>query len=90
MKKNCWEIIHCGREEGGYLAKDGGEVCPAASSRTHDGNNKGKNAGRYCWRVAGSMCGGEPKGYYSRIVSSCENCQFLAYVKRGEGAFFLY
>lgn len=89
MGTNCWEIIGCGMEENGYKAKEDGEVCPAAIDVSHDMKNNGKNAGRYCWKVAGTMSNEERKGYYVSIVKSCDVCQFYKFVKQREGASFI-
>lgn len=86
-KKNCWEIKNCGREEGGINAKELG-VCPAAESKDHTGRNSGKNGGRYCWRVAGTFCGGEVQGMMANKIMDCIECEFLLKVKEEEGLIF--
>ncbi|GBD98556.1 hypothetical protein BMS3Abin07_00576 [bacterium BMS3Abin07] len=57
MKRNCWEFKGCGREPGGKNAEGLG-VCPAATYERLDGIHRGKNGGRVCWIIAGTMCGG--------------------------------
>jgi len=84
MKKNCWEFKLCGREPGGPRANEQG-VCPAAINTTHNGKNAGKNAGRYCWKVAGTLCGGKAEGTFARIIRNCSTCDFYILVKKEEG-----
>jgi hypothetical protein len=64
-KLNCWEFMKCERQPGGLLAEERG-VCPASIDPTHNGKNGGNNAGRYCWKVAGTMCENLPKGENGR------------------------
>ncbi len=77
-KMNCWEFKKCGREPGGKNAKKEG-ICPAAVETTFDGFHSGKNAGRACWAVAGTFCGGdggEPRGTYAQKFLDCTKCDF--------------
>ena len=41
---NCWDVMMCGREEGGNNIAERG-VCPAAADRSFDGINSGKFEG---------------------------------------------
>ena len=85
MKKlNCWEIKKCGREIGGDRIDDLG-VCPAASNNSSDGINGGKNAGRICWAVAGTFCGGRVQGDFAQKTASCMTCEVFKRVKEEEG-----
>ena len=90
MKKlNCWEHMKCGREPGGNKVKELG-ICPAAIDTKYDGVNKGKNAGRFCWAVAGTMCNGEIMGYYAnKFFKDCLRCPFYKIVEEEEGRFFI-
>jgi hypothetical protein len=85
--KNCWEYKNCGREPGGPKANELG-VCPAATSSAHNGKNNGKNGGRYCWKVAGTLCGGKVQGEYAAKAVSCMACEFFKVVKQEEGPKF--
>ncbi len=76
QKKNCWEVKLCGRELGGENVEDMG-TCPAAIDERLDSTHGGKNAGRACWALAGTMCGGEIQGTYAQKLGSCLNCDFL-------------
>jgi hypothetical protein len=78
----------CGRQPGGEKVEELG-VCPAAQSSEYDGTNKGKHAGRFCWAVAGTFCGGKPQGMFSQKLLSCLNCEFLQQVNDDEGHDFI-
>ncbi|HEX7481344.1 MAG TPA: hypothetical protein VF331_26310 [Polyangiales bacterium] len=73
---NCWEFKHCGREPGGKAEGALGE-CPAACAHELDGINHGRNGGRVCWGVAGTLCGGVEQGTFAMkfrrqgVVGSC-------------------
>ena len=84
-KKNCWEVKNCGREEGGLKTKELG-VCPAASLSKANGVNGGKNGGRACWVIAGTLCGGKVQGSFASKMSNCMACAFYSTVKQEEGA----
>jgi len=81
MKKNCWEVKRCGREPGGAKTGEFG-VCPVTTYRDLDGTHGGKNAGRACWAIAGSLCGGKIQGTYAQKLNSCWRCEFMNSVKR--------
>ena len=82
-KKNCWEFKGCGREPGGKKAADLG-VCPATTYEGLDGAHGGKNAGRACWAIAGSLCGGKIQGTYAQKLHNCWRCEFMNTVKKEE------
>ncbi len=84
LKQDCWEFKNCGREpEGAKVAELG--VCPAAIDISSDGLNGGKNAGRVCWAVAGTFCGGKVQGSFAQKQLSCMTCDFFKKVKEEEG-----
>ncbi len=87
-KKNCWEIKGCGRQPGGGKVNELG-ICPAATEEGYDGINGGKNAGRYCWAVAGTLCKGEIQGTFARKFRNCLACPFYLEVEREEGRAFV-
>ena len=72
---NCWEFKKCGREPGGIKAVELG-VCPASTEMRLNGVNNGKNAGRTCWAIAGTLCGGKVQGTFALKLGNCMNCQF--------------
>ena len=82
-KLNCWEFKKCGREK----AENEG-ACPAVSEKRLDQVHGGSHAGRACWVVAGTMCGGVKQGTFAKKYDNCEKCDFYQLVKREEGANF--
>ncbi|MFI5294438.1 MAG: two-CW domain-containing protein [Thermodesulfovibrionales bacterium] len=88
MKKNCWEFKRCGREPGGENASALG-VCPASTNTKLEGVYDGKNAGRTCWVIAGTMCNGEVQGIFAQKYNDCRICDFYQKVKEEEGKDFL-
>jgi hypothetical protein len=84
MKKlNCWEFKQCGREAGGAQAREFG-VCPATKEQRLDGVHGGSQAGRSCWVLAGTLCGGQVQGTFAQKYRNCEICDFYKTVKREE------
>lgn len=88
MKINCWEYKKCGREVGGVKVKELG-VCPVALETRLDGTHEGKNAGRACWIVSGSLCGGEVQGSFGNKFKNCIECDFYKNVNKEEGSKFI-
>ena len=82
-KLNCWEYKKCGREPRGKKASEFG-VCPAASDTSFDGINSGRCAGRFCWAVAGTFCGGDIQGTFAEKRYSCLSCDFFNQVRAEE------
>ncbi len=84
VKKNCWEFKKCGREPGGAYVKEMG-VCPSAIEIRLDGINYGRNAGRTCWALTGTLCDGRVQGTFAGKLGNCLLCDFYQLVKREEG-----
>jgi hypothetical protein len=82
-KLNCWEFKKCGRQPGGEKVAELG-VCPATIAGELDQAHDGKNAGRACWVVAGSLCGGKIQGTYAKKLLNCWRCEFMNIVKQEE------
>ena len=82
-KLNCWEHKKCGREPYGAKSKEFG-VCPASTEARLDSVHEGKNGGRSCWIVAGSLCGGEIQGSFAQKFHNCRDCDFYGAVKKEE------
>jgi len=82
--QNCWEYMKCSREPGGVKADKLG-ICPAATDPTFDGFNLGINAGRICWLVAGTFCGGKVQGSFAKKRISCKSCEFYKQIHAEEG-----
>jgi len=87
VAQNCWEIKKCGREPGGSKTHELG-VCPAATAQSYNGLNSGKNAGRICWAVAGTFCGGKVQGTFAQKQATCMACDIFRTVRTEEGAGF--
>ncbi len=82
-KINCWEFKRCGRQPGGHKAKELG-VCPVTTHGDLDGAHGGQKAGRACWVVAGSLCGGKIQGTFAQKLHNCWRCEFMNRVKQEE------
>jgi hypothetical protein len=82
-KLNCWEFKKCGREPGGSKERELG-TCPVTVHGELDGAHEGKNAGRACWVVAGSLCGGKIQGTYAQKLNNCWRCEFMNLVRQEE------
>ncbi len=87
-KQNCWEMKKCGREIGGSKTGELG-VCPSATESRLNGAHEGKFAGRACWVVAGTLCGGQEQGSFAQKYHNCEKCDFYRLVKQEEGSRFV-
>jgi hypothetical protein len=85
--QNCWEVKKCGRQPGGLKSRELG-VCPAAADSNLSGRNEGKYAGRYCWKIAGTLCGGVVQGTYATKLKNCVSCEFYKMVKVEQGNTF--
>ena len=85
VKKNCWEVLKCGRELGGKNVKTLG-VCPAAIDERLEGIHGGKNAGRACWVIAGTFCEGRVQGTFAQKYGDCASCEFFRNVRKEEGS----
>jgi hypothetical protein len=87
-KLNCWEIKQCGREPGGLKAAELG-VCPAATEDRATGFNCGNYAGRVCWAIAGTLCGGKVQGTFALKIGNCLECEVYKRVELEEGVNFI-
>ena len=86
--ENCWEFKGCGREEGGKRAHEMG-VCPVYHETRLNGVHKGKNGGRACWVIEGSLCNNKKQGHFGEKFKECVHCEFYRKVKKEAGADFL-
>ncbi len=77
-KRNCWEVKQCDRQNK--------ISCPAAIDARLHGVHGGTAAGRACWVVAGTLCGGRVQGSFAAKYHNCEKCDFYNLVKQEEGA----
>ncbi|OGP84390.1 MAG: hypothetical protein A2Z08_07535 [Deltaproteobacteria bacterium RBG_16_54_11] len=87
-KVNCWEFKKCGREPGGAKIDELG-VCTAATMTRANGEHGGKNAGRVCWAIVGTLCGGAVQGTFAKL-NGCIACDFYQLVRKEEGQDFQY
>ena len=87
QKTTCWEFKQCGREPGGENVKKLG-VCPVAVEMRADSIHHGKNGGRCCWVVAGSLRKLENPGKDAREFDTCQQCSFYKKVKEEEHPHF--
>ncbi len=86
-KLNCWEFKKCGREPGGDKTEELG-VCPATTFTKLDGVHFGKNGGRACWVIAGTLCEGKEQGTFALKEANCVHCDFYKHVFKEEKSDF--
>ncbi len=84
-KQNCWDFKKCAREPGGAKVGLLG-ICPAAIEEKVDGTNSGKNGGRACWALTGTLCSDEVQGTFATKLMNCLDCDFYKLVSYEEGA----
>ena len=84
-KLNCWEFKKCGRQPGGAKTGELG-LCPAATEPRLNGVNSGRNGGRSCWAMTGTLCGGQVQGTFAAKMGNCRQCDFYKIVGQEEGA----
>lgn len=87
-KRNCWEFMMCGREPDGANVQDLG-VCPAATDERLSGVHEGKNSGRACWIVVGTLCEDTVQGTHALNIVDCMKCDFYKLVQREESTSFM-
>lgn len=87
-KLNCWEVKKCEREPGAAKVIELG-ICPTTQNVTADGINGGYNAGRICWAVTGTFCGGKKQGTFANKRMNCMTCDFYLQTKNEEGTDFM-
>jgi hypothetical protein len=80
MKNNCWEARHCNAQL----------TCPVCNEKRLDGIHGGSNAGRCCWVVSGTFCGGTSSGHFAKKYDTCEKCDFYQQVKQEEYPNFMF
>ena len=84
QKKNCWEVMQCGREPGGKKAEELG-VCSAATDVRLDSIHGGRKAGRACWVIADTFCDGVVQGTFAQKYCDCTMSEFYRQVMKEEG-----
>ena len=86
-KQNCWEFKKCGREPGGSKVAQLG-ICPASTEARVAGMHGGRNGGRACWALTGTLCGGSVQGTFAKKYTECKACAFYQQVQNEEGLRF--
>jgi len=81
---NCWEFKKCRRVYGAAMDGSYG-ICPAYVEKRLNGINGGRNGGRSCWTIPGTMCNDKIQGSFSFKIRGCVSCDFYRLVKREEG-----
>ena len=74
---------NCGRYPGRPRVTELG-VCPVTTHEELHGAHGGQNAGRACWVIAGSLCGGRIQGTCAQKLADCRRCDFFNAVKKEE------
>ena len=87
-RANCWEIKKCGRQPGGPKVAELGICAAATNGSSLSGINGGTHAGRICWAVAGTLCGGKVQGTFAQKALNCMQCEFYQMVKQEQGSQF--
>ncbi len=80
--------MKCGRARGADPAVDI-QSCPTFSEKRLDGIHGGKNAGRACWVVGGTLCGGDIQGLFASKLGKCVMCDFYKKVRSEEEEFHI-
>ncbi|MBF0135717.1 MAG: hypothetical protein H7833_14375 [Magnetococcus sp. DMHC-1] len=75
-KKNCWEYNACGKED----------RCPAGISCEHDGVFGGKNGGRFCAFIDGTLSKDDLNiEFDDKFTNHCSRCCFFEEIKKDIG-----
>jgi hypothetical protein len=78
---NCWEFMGCGLHvNGDFIGPGEVALCPACSDKKRKGLHGGKNAGRACWLVSGTLCSGTRQETAKQKHAMCIPCDFYALV----------
>jgi hypothetical protein len=85
MKINCWEYKKCGRD---LINSSVESICPTLKELTLNGVHGGTGAGRACWVIAGTFCGGSVQGVFAEKIGTCIQCGFYKKVRSEEKANF--
>ena len=80
-KINCWEFMGCGLNiNRDFIGAAQGPHCPACFDQSRKGMHGGQNAGRACWLVSGTLCGGARQETDRQKHDICIPCDFYALV----------
>jgi hypothetical protein len=84
IKKNCWDIMKCGRNGNGNKTHELG-VCPIAVEKLANGLCGGINGGRLCWIIADTKYRNKLQCFKNHKKASCGSCDFRNKVIEEEG-----
>lgn len=85
MKRNCWDVMQCGRQHGGARTNELG-VCSVSTEKRLDGVNGGTNGGRSCWVLPLTLyCDDKVRREFTKKFASCFYCRFYELVREEEG-----
>jgi hypothetical protein len=82
-KINCWDFHKCGRDIENKRV-DGSSICPALLETGLNGIHGGKNGGRVCWIIPGTLCGGWTQRKLVPKYVLCRLCNFKKTVFKDE------
>jgi hypothetical protein len=83
IKINCWDFHKCGRNIENKR-EDGSGICPALLETGLNGIHGGKNGGRVCWIIPGTLCGGWTQRKLVPKYVLCRLCNFKKTVFKDE------
>lgn len=83
-KMNCWEYFKCGKDVQSKQEDETKKVCNVSITQNINHVNSGRNAGRICWDITGSLCDTFEKGDMIYKEKKCETCEFKALVEKEE------
>ncbi len=86
---NCWDFHNC-RFHNIFGGNESSKICPAITETRLNGIHNGKNGGRACWVIIGTMCGGWIQKNYAQKFISCSSCSFKKMVYKEEQSFFIF
>jgi len=73
------------RKHSGNNGKKKCSECPVPSNANYNGINGGKNGGRVCWIILGTLCNENQQLVGTRQLEGCADCDFYRAVKEEEG-----
>lgn len=73
-------LCFCQIRATGYLIHYPG-VCHVSNKNKFCGTESGKNSGRYCWRVTGTLCSVKVQVTFAEKAKNCSKCEFYLNVK---------
>ena len=84
LRMNCWEYMASGRHRDGS-GKEGCSQCPVPQMTNYDGINGGRNGGRACWIITGTLGDRDVQMTFSHKLATCLKCNVYIAIKEEEG-----